>query len=162
MQIKNQSVASFHYTLRDDDENILDSSQGGEPLVYMHGMGNIVPGLEQALVGKRPGDSFKVRVPADQAYGERDERKIHQVSRSQLPKGAEITVGMQFEARGDGEVHVVTVVGLEGADRVILDSNHPLAGVALNFEIAVTEVRDATAEELSHGHVHGPHGHHHH
>ncbi len=158
MKIASKTVATFEYALTDDEGNELDSSKGGEPLVYVHGIGSIIPGLERELEGKAVGDAFQVRIPPEEAYGHRDEEMVHTVDRAQLPPGADIQVGMQLAAESQQGRHILTVVGIE-ADEVTLDANHPLAGVALNFQVEVVGVREATPEELEHGHVHGPGGH---
>jgi FKBP-type peptidyl-prolyl cis-trans isomerase SlyD len=160
MQITKNAVASIEYQLSDDAGEVIDSSAGGAPLAYLHGNGNLIPGLETELEGKASGDSFKVRIAPENAYGVRHEALIQDVPRSQFPEGADIQPGMQFQAGTEAGMQVVTVVGVEG-DQVKLDGNHPLAGVHLNFEVTVVEVREATAEELEHGHVHGPGGHQH-
>jgi FKBP-type peptidyl-prolyl cis-trans isomerase SlyD len=159
MKIAAQVVASFEYHLKDDEGQLIDSSEGNGPLSYIHGTGSIIPGLEQELEGKAVGDELDVRVPPEKGYGLRDERMIHEVPREKFPPG-EISVGMQVQARGPEGDSILTIVGVE--DEVVrLDANHPLAGVALNFQIKVVEVRAATPQELEHGHVHGPHGHDH-
>jgi FKBP-type peptidyl-prolyl cis-trans isomerase SlyD len=159
MKIARHTVASIEYRLTDDSGEEIDSSEGHGPLSYVHGTDSIVPGLESELEGKQPGDELKVDVPPERGYGARDESLVHSVPRKQFPPG-DIEVGMQVEARNaEGRMHF-TVVGVEG-DTVRLDANHPLAGVTLHFAIKVVEVRPATPEELAHGHVHGPGGHHH-
>lgn len=160
MQIANNSAVSIHYTLTDDSGTEIDSSKGGDPLTYLHGGQNIIPGLEKELDGKKAGDTLKVRIAPEEAYGERDESMIHGVPREQLPAEVDIKPGMQFQAQGPEGTRIVTVLSVEGT-QVKLDANHPLAGVALNFDVSVSEVRAATEEELSHGHVHGPGGHQH-
>jgi FKBP-type peptidyl-prolyl cis-trans isomerase SlyD len=161
MVITRNKVVRFDYTLTNDASQVLDSSSGGEPLTYLHGTGNIIPGLENALEGKRAGDSLKVRVAAADAYGERDDAMVQQVPREMFEDNQDITVGMQFHSGdNEGHVHVVTVVAVD-ADSITVDGNHPLAGVPLNFDVTIVDVRDATPEELAHGHVHGPGGHHH-
>ena len=160
MQIADKTVASFHYKLTDDSGTEIDSSEGKHPLAYVHGVGGIIPGLERELAGKTAGDSFQVRLEPEEGYGPRNEGMVQDVPRSQMPDGVEIQVGMQLQAQTEQGPHVVTVVQVE-AETVRLDANHPLAGVALNFDVTVVEVRDATAEELEHGHVHGPGGHEH-
>ena len=160
MKITKNAVASLEYTLTDDGGEVLDTSQGRGPLEYIHGAGNLIPGLEKELEGKGAGDELDVRIEAAEAYGERDEGMVHSVARDQMPPDVEIEVGMQLQAESDAGMHVVTVVGVEESE-VQLDANHPLAGVPLNFQVKVIEVRDATAEELEHGHVHGPDGHEH-
>lgn len=160
VQITRHSVASIEYTLSDDQGNVIDSSSGGPPLVYVHGLGALIPGLESHLEGKRKGDALEVRVEPKDGYGERDEQMVARVPLEQMPKGAPLELGMQLEARSPEGSQVVTVVKLED-DAVWLDANHPLAGVHLNFKVSVVDVRAATREELEHGHVHGPGGAHH-
>lgn len=156
------TVVAIHYTLKNDAGETLDTSDGGEPLEYLHGAGNIVPGLENALVGRKLGDSLKVTVPPADAYGERDPRGVQRVPRNAFPPGVEIVPGMPFVADGpDGEPMQVWISALEN-DRVVIDLNHPLAGVTLHFEVTVSALRSATAEEIEHGHPHGPDGHHDH
>jgi FKBP-type peptidyl-prolyl cis-trans isomerase SlyD len=158
LQIARHTVATFTYRLTDDAGALLDASEEGEPLAYIHGTESIIPGLERALEGRSSGDVLKLRIAAPEAYGERDDELVHEVSRGELPEGAEIAVGTQFHAENEDGVHILTVVGVEG-DRITLDANHPLAGMALNFDLKVVSVRAATAEELQHGHSHGPGGH---
>jgi FKBP-type peptidyl-prolyl cis-trans isomerase SlyD len=160
MQIANQKVITIDYTLTDEAGDVLDSSEQDGPLSYLHGSGNIVPGLEQALEGKTVGDALKVVVSPDDAYGERDERLVQAVPREQFPDG-DIEVGMRFRADSPGGMKVLTVVGVDDAE-VTVDANHPLAGRTLSFDVTVRGIRDATEEELEHGHVHDGDGHHHH
>ena len=159
MTIKQNSVVTFHYTLKDDAGAVIDSSASDEPLAYLHGHGNLVPGLERELEGKGTGDRLNVRLlPAD-GYGERNQELVQKVPRRSLKGISKLTVGMRLQAQtaqGPRPVVVTQVVG----DMVTLDGNHPLAGKNLNFDIAIEDVRDATEEELAHGHVHGPGGHH--
>jgi FKBP-type peptidyl-prolyl cis-trans isomerase SlyD len=159
MQIAKHTVVALDYTLTAPDGEVLDSSSGGPPLEYVHGIGALVPGLESRLEGKQKGERFEVRVPAAEGYGERDERLVQEVPRSRLPAGLTLELGTQLQARGkDGEM-VLTVVKLE-AERVTLDGNHPLAGMDLQFAGEIRDVRAATQDELAHGHVHGEgHGH---
>jgi FKBP-type peptidyl-prolyl cis-trans isomerase SlyD len=153
-------VVSIHYTLKDDDGEVVDSSSGGEPLDYLHGAGNIVPGLEAAMIGRAIGDKFKVTVAPADGYGE-VVGEPRPVPRSAFPPDADLEEGMQFFVRGpDGEPHPVWVAGISG-DQVLIDANHPLAGENLNFEIEIVAIRDATKDEVEHGHPHGPDGHHH-
>lgn len=161
MQIAHQKVVSIHYTLTNVDGDIIDSSEGSEPLSYLHGFGNIIPGLENALTGRKVGDRFSVSVAPAEGYGERDDAMVQAVPRTAFQGVDEIQPGMQFQAQSPEGMQLVTVIGVEG-EEVILDGNHPMAGLTLNFAVEVTEVRDATHEELDHGHVHGPGGHHHH
>src|SRR4051812_1510585 len=160
MQIANQSVVTIDYTLTDEEGEVLDTSQGQEPLVYIQGTESIIPGLEEALLGKSAGDSLKVTIAPAQGYGDRDEQLVQEVPRERFPASGEITVGMRFHAQGTGGSHVVTVVGVDDKN-VTVDANHPLAGVTLSFDVKVLEVREATSDELKHGHVHGKGGHEH-
>lgn len=160
MNISNNCVASFHYTLTDSTGKVLDSSEGQEPLSYLHGAGNIIPGLEKALVGKAVGDKLNVSVVAAEAYGERDDAMVQQLDSSMFSGIDQIEVGMEFHAETEHGLQVVTVTGVEG-DQVTIDGNHPLAGVDLNFDVEVTDVREATEDEIAHGHAHGAGGHHH-
>ncbi|MDX2020710.1 MAG: peptidylprolyl isomerase [Deltaproteobacteria bacterium] len=160
MQIESRKVVTLEYTLTDEGGDVLDTSKGGEPLVYLHGSGNIIPGLESALAGKGEGESLKVTVSPEDAYGDRDEDLMQTVPKSHFGD-EELEVGMQFQARGPEGPVLLTIVRVL-ADTVTLDANHPLAGKTLSFDVTVLSVRDATLEELTHGHVHGPGGHHHH
>lgn len=161
MQIANNKVVSIHYKLTNDAGDILDSSEGQEPLAYLHGLGNIIPGLENALSGRALGDKFSVTVAPADGYGERDNEMVQSVPKSAFQGVDQILPGMQFQAQSPEGMQLVTVIDVDG-DEVILDANHPMAGITLTFDVEVTEIRDATAEELEHGHVHGPGGHHHH
>lgn len=160
MQIAQDKVVLIHYTLTNDAGETIDSSSGGDPLAYIHGQGNIIPGLEKALEGKQSGDKLSVKVAPAEGYGERDDKLVQQVPKRQFG-GANLKPGMQFHAQtSHGHARVVTVVRIQG-DMVTVDGNHPLAGETLNFDVEVADVREATHEELEHGHVHGPGGHHH-
>jgi FKBP-type peptidyl-prolyl cis-trans isomerase SlyD len=161
MQIAKHRVVTLAYTLKDDDDRIIDQSDDGS-FCYLHGASNIIPGLENALTGKSAGDELSVSVPPEQAYGVHDAEKTQSVPRDMFPSGETIETGMQFHAQGpDGQQLVVTVVKVEDQS-ITVDGNHPLAGVRLNFDVRVLDVREATGEEIAHGHVHGPGGHHHH
>ncbi len=160
MHIANHKVVSIDYTLTDGQGTVIDSSNGREPLLYIHGAGNIIPGLEAALEGKKAGEQVKAVIAPEQAYGVRDESRVQQLSRDVFDTDEEISVGMRFHAMGENGPQVVTVTGVEGDD-VIIDANHPLAGMTLHFDVTITEVRDASEDELSHGHAHGPGGHDH-
>lgn len=157
MQIADRNVVSFHYTLTNDGGDVLDSSREREPLAYLHGAGNIVPGLEKALSGREPGDAFKVDVEPQEGYGPRHEEMVQTLPKSSFQGVPEVKPGMQFQANGPQGPLLVTVLEVED-DQVKIDGNHPLAGQTLHFDIEVTEVRDATEEELTHGHVHGADG----
>jgi len=154
------SVVLIHYTLKDDDGKVLDSSAGGEPLAYIQGHGNLVSGLEKALEGKSQGNRVEVSLPPEEGYGTRNEALVQRVPKRSLQGAGEIRKGMQFQAQTDEGMRVFTVTAIVG-DMVTLDGNHPLADQTLHFDVEVVEVRDATAEELEHGHVHGAGGHHH-
>jgi FKBP-type peptidyl-prolyl cis-trans isomerase SlyD len=156
MQIKKDTVASIHYTLRDGDGNILDTSSGREPLTYLQGAGNLIMGMEEGLEGKKKGDKFQLKISPDKGYGVKDDNLVQKVPRSAFGS-QEVKKGMQFQTN-QGQVVTVTDVGLES---ITVDANHPLAGVELHFDVEVTDVRAASAEEVSHGHVHGAGGHHH-
>jgi FKBP-type peptidyl-prolyl cis-trans isomerase SlyD len=161
MQIAQNSVVAIAYTLTDDQGTVIDTSAGGEPLVYLHGAGNIIPGLESALVGKAVGDKLNVVVAPADGYGEYNPQMVQAVPRQMFQGVDNIEVGMQFQAQTDHGIQVVTVAAVE-PDEITIDGNHPLAGVQLTFDVEVMSIRAATEEEVSHGHVHGPDGHHHH
>jgi FKBP-type peptidyl-prolyl cis-trans isomerase SlyD len=160
MQIDKDRVALIHYTLKNDAGAVIDSSAGGEALAYIHGNGNLVAGLEKALEGKKAGDSVSVIVAPADGYGVHDRKLVRQVTKRSLAGAGEIKKGMQFQAQADGGMRVFTVSAVTG-DMVTLDGNHPLADQTLHFDIEVVNVRAASADELSHGHVHGEGGHHH-
>ncbi|HEU4483978.1 MAG TPA: peptidylprolyl isomerase [Povalibacter sp.] len=160
MQVGQDAVVSIHYTLTNDAGETLDSSAGSEPLVYLHGNGNLIPGLEKALEGKQPGDKLQVKIAPADAYGEFDKSLIQQVPMRSFKGVGKVQVGMQFQVHGNGGPTMVTVTKVVG-DMVTVDGNHALAGQNLNFDVEVTDVRAASEEELAHGHVHGPGGHHH-
>ena len=158
MQINDKHVVFINYTLKDDDGKILDQSDDGS-FCYLHGASNIIPGLENALSGKQAGDEMSVSISPEDGYGTHDAEKLQEVSREMFPPEQDVVAGMQFHAEGpDGQYIIVTVASVEG-DKISIDGNHPLAGVQLNFDVKVMDIRDATSEELEHGHVHGPEGH---
>jgi len=160
MQIAADSVVLIHYTLKDDDGKVLDSSAGGEPLAYIQGHGNLVSGLEKALEGKAQGNRIAVTLAPAEGYGARNEALVQRVPKRSLQRSGEIRKGMQFQAQTDEGMRVFTVTTVVG-DMVTLDGNHPLADQTLHFDVEVVDVRTATSEELEHGHVHGAGGHHH-
>jgi len=161
MQIQKDKVVTIDYTLKNDDGEIIDSSNDGEPLAYIHNSGHIIPGLESALDGKKAGESVSVRVPPEDGYGLRDDALTQVMPRAAFEGVDNIEVGMQFHAEGvDGGMQVITVAAIDG-DEITIDGNHPLADQHLNFDVEIKDVRDASAEELDHGHVHGPGGHDH-
>jgi FKBP-type peptidyl-prolyl cis-trans isomerase SlyD len=154
MNIADQCVASFHYTLKDSEGELIDSSEGKDPLAYLHGAQNIVVGLEKELTGKVAGDKFSVIVSPDEGYGPQDPNMVQALSRDMFGGVDTIEVGMQFHAQTPNGMQVVEVIEVEG-DQVTIDGNHPLAGVELHFEIEITSVRAATDDELTNGHVQG-------
>lgn len=160
MTIKQDSVVTLHYTLKDDAGDVIDSSASRHPLSYLHGHGNLVPGLERELQGKSAGDKLSVKIEPADGYGAYDRSLVEQVPRRSLKGISNIKVGTQLRGETEQGPRTVTVTRIVG-DMVTLDANHPLAGKNLNFEVEITSVRDATEEELTHGHVHGPGGHHH-
>jgi FKBP-type peptidyl-prolyl cis-trans isomerase SlyD len=160
MQVAKDKVVTIDYTLTGPQGNVLDTSQGRQPLAYLHGAGNIITGLEQALEGKGEGEKLSVNIAPEQAYGARDENMVQAVPRERFRGVENIQPGMQFQANTPAGPRVVTVVGVD-QQNVRVDANHPLAGVPLKFDVTVVGVRDASAEELSHRHVHGAGGHQH-
>jgi len=160
MTIENNKVASIDYTLTNDAGETLDTSIGKVPLTYIQGHQNIIPGLEKALEGKVVGDKLTVTVPPEEAYGINQTSLIQQVSKDVFQGVDNIDVGMQFQAQGEGGPVVVTVTKIED-DKITIDGNHPLADQTLTFDVEIKEIRDASEEELSHGHVHGVGGHQH-
>ncbi|MBK1691958.1 FKBP-type peptidyl prolyl cis-trans isomerase /Apo-metallochaperone SlyD [Ectothiorhodospira mobilis] len=158
MQIGSNKVVSIDYKLTDDEGRVIDDSSERGPLDYLHGAGNIIPGLEQALEGKEEGEQVQVRVEPADAYGERDEEMIHTLHRDQFQGVDELAVGMQFQAGTEnGGAQIVTITAINGDD-VVIDANHPLAGTPLNFDVKVRGIREASEEEVSHGHVHADEG----
>ncbi len=157
MQIAKDTVASFHYRLTDSNDELIDQSEAGQPLAYLHGNGNIIPGLEQALDGRAKGDKFSITMDPDAAYGDYDQTLVQVVERSQFSGVDELEVGMEFQVEFPDGDRIATISEIEG-EQVTIDGNHALAGETLKFEIEVTEVRPATQEELAHGHPHGPGG----
>ena len=159
MQVADNMAVSIHYTLTNDNGEVLDSSIGDEALVYLHGKGNIISGLEKMLNGKVAGDKFNVRIAPEDAYGELMEEMIQVISRDMFEGIDNIELGMQFHADVSSGSGIVTVVNIDGDD-ITIDGNHPLAGHALTFDVEVIDVRAATEEEAAHGHIHGAGCHH--
>jgi len=153
MQITDNTAVSFHYTLTNNSGEQLDSSIGSEPLLYLHGAGNIIPGLEAALLGKKAGDKLNVSIEPEHAYGLIDENMVQVVSKKMF-EGMDVEIGMQFHADVSYGSGVITITAIDGDD-VTIDGNHPLAGEHLNFDVEVVDVRPATADEITHGHIHG-------
>ncbi len=159
MKVSLNKVVSIHYTLTDNNGVVLDSSSGKDPLAYMHGMGHLIPGMEEGLDGRTVGEKLNLKISPEKGYGIRDERMVQEVPLAAF-NGQEIQPGMQFEAGSDEQRFIVTITAVN-TETATVDGNHPLAGVELNFDVEVLDVREATEEELAHGHVHGPGGHHH-
>ena len=160
MKIAENTVVLIDYTLTDNDGDVIDSSEGAGPLAYLQGAGNIIPGLEEALLGKEAGDEVKASIEPARAYGERQEEMKQEVPKELFGGVDNIEVGMQFQSETDQGPVMVTVVAI-GEEIITVDGNHPLAGVHLNFDVTIREVREPSEEELAHGHVHGEGGHHH-
>jgi FKBP-type peptidyl-prolyl cis-trans isomerase SlyD len=160
MQIENNKVVTINYTLTDNKGNVIDQSQDSS-FAYLHGAQNIIPGLENALTGKQAEDKLQVTIDPKDAYGERDENQIQAVPREMFPQDVDIAVGMSFHAEAPNGAPVTVTVTEVADDTITVDGNHPLAGQTLNFDVEVVNVREAEAEEMEHGHVHGAGGHHH-
>lgn len=160
MQIANNTVVSIHYTLTNDEGEVLDTSRGNSPLTYLHGAGNIIKGLENALTGKKAGDALTATIEPEDAYGEYSEDYVQVLPRQAFQNLDDVEPGMQFHADIGFGPQIITILQID-EDGVVVDGNHQLAGETLTFDVEITEVRPATAEEISHGHVHGPGGHHH-
>lgn len=164
MKITKNSVVSIDYILKNDEGNILDSSEGRGPLSYLHGANNIIPGLENALEGQSVGSKLKVVVEPSDGYGEFNESLVQDVPREHFPEDMEIKPGMRFHAQTEHGPVMVEVKNVEEKN-ITVDGNHPMAGVRLNFDVTVLGIRDANPEELAHGHPHmeggccGGHGH---
>lgn len=157
MAIEKNKVVSLHYTLTDADGQELESSRQRDPMTYLHGASNIIPGLEKALEGKDKGESFAVSVQPDEAYGARNEQNTQRISSKHFKGAGRLSPGQVLQLQTRNGPMQVTVVKV-GRFNVDVDANHPLAGKTLTFDVEVTDVRDATQEEISHGHAHGPGG----
>ena len=160
MDIGENKVVQMHYTLKNGDGEVLDTSDGKDPLTYMHTEGAIIPGLFKAITGKKVGEKVSVVVQPGEAYGEQDDELIKQIPRDSFKGMEDMAVGVKVEADTDNGIQIATITKI-GDDEVTIDLNHPLAGVTLHFDVEITHIREATEEEISHGHVHGPGGHHH-
>ena len=158
--IKKNDVVSISYILKNANGEELGRAETKEPLNYLHGAGNIVPGLESAITGLAVGDKKEVTIPPENAYGEVDPSLMLKIARSNFPADVDIQPNMQFSSDMGGQERVFTVDRIEGSD-VCVNGNHPLAGETLNFSVEILAVREATEEELAHGHVHDGSGHHH-
>ena len=155
MHIAANTVVCLDYTLTDDTGEVIDASED-EPLEYLHGQGQLVPGLERQLEGKKAGETLDVVVSAAEGYGEHDPARVVQIERSELPEDLEAEIGMELSTEGPGGEPITLWITEVNDKEVTLDGNHPLAGQTLHFNIVIRTVRKATAEELTHGHVHGP------
>lgn len=164
MKVQSGHVVTMHYTLSDDSGRTIESTRGSDPLDYLHGVGQIIPGLEKALDGSAVGRKASLTVPPDQAYGTHDASAMVRVPLDELPADLEVAPGVEVQAETPDGPLTFRVVSIEGSEAV-LDGNHPLAGKTLTFDVEILAVRAATPDELRHGHAHGPggaHGHHHH
>lgn len=155
MNVENNNVVLISYVLKDENGVTLDEADKSEPFVYLHGVGQMIPGLEEALTGKTSGDKVAVVVPPEKGYGEFKEDLIQPIPKSEFKDTDELEVGMEFEVETENGPIIVAVTEVKDED-VIVDANHPLAGESLHFDVEVVEVRKATQEELDHGHAHGP------
>jgi len=162
MTITKNSIATLHYTLKDDAGEVLDIADENNPFLYMHGVGGMIPGLEKALENRAAGENVVVSVPPAEAYGERNPDLTQDVPREMFGEvdDDDMKVGAQFQAQTDQGVEIITVAAIEG-DTIKIDGNHPMAGETLHFDVNILDIRDATDEEISHGHPHGPGGHQH-
>ena len=160
MQVAQNAVVAIHYTLTNDAGEKIDSSEGREPLAYLHGNGQLVPGLERELEGKAAGEKVQASVPPAEGYGEKIDAMVQEIPMEAFQGVESVEPGMQFQAQTENGPLTVTVTKVEG-DTATVDGNHPLAGETLNFDVEIVEVREASAEELEHGHAHGEGGHQH-
>lgn len=153
LMIGKNAVVSINYTLTNDAGEVMDTSEGREPLTYLHGANNLIPGLEKEMEGKTEGQNFKVSIPPAEAYGESNPELVQTLSKEMFKGVDKVEPGMGFTAQGpQGEQHIV-VTAVDG-DQVTIDANHPMAGKTLHFAVEIVNVRDASAEEIEHGHVH--------
>jgi FKBP-type peptidyl-prolyl cis-trans isomerase SlyD len=159
MKVSLNKVVAIHYTLTNNEGTVLDSSNGRGPLNFIHGLGHLIQGMEEGIDGKEVGNKFQLKVSPEKGYGNYQNEMVQQVPLSAFA-GQEIKVGMQFEAGTDEQRFLVNIKAID-AETVTVDGNHPLAGVELNFDIEIIDIREATEDEIAHGHVHGPDGHHH-
>lgn len=154
MKIGKNTIVTIDYTLKDAEGEIIDTSSGAEPLVYLHGIGALIAGMESGLEGKSPGDEFQVVITPDQGYGEYDEEDVMEIELAAFEDPTMVQVGMELVLETEDEGEFAAVVTEIGEEVAIVDRNHPLAGMTLHFEVAVREVRKASAEEIDHGHAH--------
>ncbi|MBS4035772.1 MAG: peptidylprolyl isomerase [Ignavibacterium sp.] len=161
MTLTQNKVVTFNYTLKDEEGNTLDSTVNAAPFSFLSGMGQILPKLEEAITGMLLGTRKNVKISAAEAYGEYNEGAVQQVDRTNFPKDADLQPGMQFMANSPDGNQMPFIISEVKDDNIKIDFNHPLAGKNLEFDVELLDIRDATSEELAHGHVHGPGGHHH-
>jgi FKBP-type peptidyl-prolyl cis-trans isomerase SlyD len=159
VQVQDKAVVTIEYTLKGDDGNVIDTSSGRKPLTYLHGLGNLVPGLEKALEGKSAGEKVEVVLPPEEGYGRRDEKLVRKLPLRKLGSKSP-RVGERVRAQFDNAVRLALITSISG-DYATVDGNHPLVDKTLHFSVEVVSIREPTAEELQHGHVHGPEGHSH-
>jgi len=155
VKVSKDKVVSIEYTLSNGSGEVLDKSEGRGPLTYLHGRGNLIPGMEEQLEGREATEQMQIELPPDKAYGEHQDQLVQPVPRDRFPDDVEVEVGMQFQAQTEAGPRPVTVVDI-GDDEITIDANHPLAGQTLHFDVTVVDVREPTSEELEHGHAHGP------
>lgn len=160
MEIGENKVVQMHYTLKDDGGKVLDTSDDQDPLTYMHAEGAIIPGLFKAITGKKVGEKVSVVVKPDEGYGDQDDSLVQKMPLESFKGMDDLAVGVKVQAETDHGIQIATVTEIK-EEEVTIDLNHPLAGVTLHFDVEIVDIRDATEEEVSHGHVHGPGGHHH-
>jgi len=157
MKIAENKVIIMHYAVSDTEDTLIDSSYDHKPLAVIHGTGYLIPGLEDALIDHQAGDKFEVEVSAEQAYGERFDDYVQTVPKAMFEGIEDLSVGAQLRATTDDGEQTVIVIDVQD-EEITVDGNHPLAGIALKFDVEILEVRDATEDELTHGHVHGEGG----
>ncbi len=159
MIVEKNKVVSIEYSLKNSSGELIDTSDGSGPFSFIHGIGSVIPGLEKALEGKKEGESFQIIIPPEDAYGNRDDSLMQTIPRNQFAEDVgEITPGMKFQAQTEHGVQIITVANVQGDD-ITIDVNHPLAGETLSFDVKILDIREATEEELAHGHAHGAHSH---
>lgn len=161
MKVEEKKVVGIEYTLTLEDGEVADTNVGQDPLLYIHGFGGIIPGLEKALEGLVVGDKKQVTIEPKDAYGEVDEDAFQELPLDAFPKGVQLEEGLILQMVTEEGYPIPAIVDEIKETTAVLDLNHPLAGRTLNFDVKVLEIRDASPEELDHGHAHGPHGHHH-
>lgn len=160
MEISKNKVVHIDYTLKDKEGSLIDTSKGHQPLAYIHGIGNLIPGLEKELEGKKVGDKIKAEISPADGYGKRDEQLIQKVPLEQFPESEKLKVGMQIQIHTNLGVGIGKIAGVSDKE-ISIDLNHPLADVELHFNVEIMSVREASEEEIQHGYVHGDGGHHH-